>query len=410
MKLSDGALPIKSMGTVGLVLLWLAGAGTRMTILATPPVISQIHTELNLTETQVGVISGISPILFAVAAILGALLIAKTGAIKTLIVGLLITGFGSGLRGFVDTATVMYLATAVTGLGVALMQPALPCIVANWYPKHIVFATAIYVNGLLLGGEVVPIAITHTLLVPLLGSWREAYQFWGLASFLIALLFYIGVPKNNISVQQSGRGSKWWPDIRRANVWKLGLMMGCVNATYFATNFFIPRFLDEMGATSQTSSALIALNLGQIPASILLLATNSSLAKSRLPYLVSSLALLGALGMILLYKEQAIVPAAAIMGFFSAIVLILMLGLPSAVSQKHEVHRVSSLMLTVGYSCAVITPVLSGFLWDKTGHPESAFIPMMLCSMILFLYATTPIIASPINGDSEVELSSSSGE
>lgn len=410
MTLSESSSPMHRMGAAGLVLLWLAGAGTRLTILATPPVISQIHAELNLTETQVGVISGISPILFAAAAILGALLISKNGAIKTLIAGLVITGIGSGIRGYVDSAIAMYLATSITALGVAFMQPALPSIVANWYPKHIVFATAIYVNGLLFGGEVIPVAITNTVLVPWLGSWRGAYQFWGLASFLIAFLFYIGVPRNNASGQPLGSGAKWWPDFRRVNLWKLGLMMGCVNATYFATNFFIPRFLDEIGAASQTSLALIALNLGQIPASILLLMANTSLAKSRLPYLVSSVGLLGALVTMLLFQAQAIVPAAAIVGFFSAIVLILMLGLPSIVGQRDEVHRVSSLILTVGYSCAVITPVLSGFLWDQTGSPESAFFPMILCSIILFLCATRPIIDHSTNDDTVAKLSPTSGD
>jgi MFS transporter, CP family, cyanate transporter len=395
---------IEGMPWFGLVLLWLAGAGTRLTILATPPVISQIHAEMALTETQVGVISSIPPILFAVAAILGALLISKTGALKTLVAGLLITGIGSGLRGSVDTAMTMYLATSVTGLGVALMQPALPSIVANWYPKHIVFATAIYVNGMLLGGEVIPVAITDTLLVPWLGTWREAYQFWAVVSWLIAGLIYFGVSQKNAVTQQLGSRTKWWPDFRQKNVWKLGLMMGCVNATYFATNFFIPRFLDEIGAASQTSSALIALNLGQIPASILLLMASGSLAKSRMPYLLSSAGLLGALTMVVLYKAEVIVPAAAILGFFSAIVLILMLGLPSAVSQANEVHRVSSLMLTVGYACAVITPVVSGFLWDQTGHPESAFYPMMLCSVMLFLCATKPIINSPATYSMAVKL------
>lgn len=401
---------LEGMPWFGLVLLWLAGAGTRLTILATPPVISQIHAEMALTETQVGVISGIPPVLFAAAAILGALLISKTGALKTLVAGLLITGIGSGLRGSVDTAMSMYLATSVTGLGVALMQPALPSIVANWYPKHIVFATAIYVNGMLLGGEVIPVAITDILLVPWLGSWREAYQFWAVVSWLIAGLIYFGVHQKNATGEQLGSGTKWWPDFRQKKLWKLGLMMGCVNATYFATNFFIPRFLDEIGAASQTSSVLIALNLGQIPASILLLMASGSVAKSRMPYLLSSAGLFGALAMVVLYQAQVIVPAAAIVGFFSAIVLILMLGLPGAVSQANEVHRVSSLMLTVGYACSVITPVVSGFLWDQTGHPESVFYPMMLCSVMLFMCATKPIIDSPATDSMAVKLNETTGD
>lgn len=408
--LSKNFSSLERMPWFGLVLLWLAGAGTRLTILATPPVISQIHAEMALTETQVGVISGIPPILFAAAAVLGALLISKAGALKTLVAGLLITGIGSGLRGSVDTAMAMYLATSVTGLGVAFMQPALPSIVASWYPKNIVFATAIYVNGMLLGGEVIPVAITDTLLVPWLGSWREAYKFWGIVSWLIAGLIYFGVPQNNTAGQRLGSGAKWWPDFRQTNLWKLGLMMGCVNATYFSTNFFIPRFLDEIGAASQTPSALIVLNLGQIPASILLLMATGSVAKSRMPYLLSSVGLLGALAMVALYQAEAIVPAAAIVGFFSAIVLILMLGLPSLVSQANEVHRVSSLMLTIGYACAVITPVVSGFLWDQTGHPESAFYPMMVCSVMLFLCATKPIIDNTATNRMAVKLNKTTGD
>ena len=379
------------MGLSGLLLLWLAGAGTRLTILATPPVISDIHVELKLTETQVGVISGLPPVLFAAAAVLGALLISKTGAIKTLIAGLLISGVGSGLRGMTDTSTAMYLATAVTGLGVALMQPALPSIVSNWYPKHIILATAIYVNGLLVGGEVVPVAVTSTYLVPWLGSWREVYLFWAVISCTIAALLYMAAPNQVITGLVLGKGTKWWPDLRRIGLWKLGLMMGCVNAVYFTTNFFIPRFLEDIGAGSKISLTLIALNLGQIPASLLLLLATPSVAQSRLPYLIASMGLTGALLMVVLFRAQAIVPAAVIIGFFSALVLILMLGLPSVVSPVNEVHRVSSLMLMVGYSCAVITPVVSGVLWDHTGHPESAFIPVMLCSVVLFLCATRPI-------------------
>jgi len=258
------------------------------------------------------------------------------------------------------------------------MQPALPSIVSNWYPKHIILATAIYVNGLLVGGEVVPVAVTSTYLVPWLGSWREVYLFWAVISCTIAALLYMAAPNQVITGLVLGKGTKWWPDLRRIGLWKLGLMMGCVNAVYFTTNFFIPRFLEDIGAGSKISLTLIALNLGQIPASLLLLLATPSVAQSRLPYLIASMGLTGALLMVVLFRAQAIVPAAVIIGFFSALVLILMLGLPSVVSPVNEVHRVSSLMLMVGYSCAVITPVVSGVLWDHTGHPESAFIPVML--------------------------------
>ncbi|CDH24307.1 CynX/NimT family MFS transporter [Xenorhabdus bovienii] len=397
---------------VNLFLLWLAGAGMRLTILATPPIISDIHKELELTETQVGVISGLPAVLFAGAAILGALLIARTGAVKTLIIGLLITGLGSALRGAADDVIAMYATTILTGLGVAFMQPALPSIVKDWFPKHVVFATAIYINGLLLGGEVIPVSVTKSILLPMLGSWRLTYVFWAVVSIIIAILVYIAAPqtKNKIA-PLINKSAKWMPDWNNPLLWKLGLMMGCVNATYFATNFFIPRYLHETSFEDLTSSSLIALNLGQIPASIILMMAGTTVAKARYPYLLSGIGLVASLSGIMYFGTEYIVVLSAFIGFFSSIVLILMLGLPSMISEPHEVHRTTSLMLTVGYTCAVITPVISGLSWDISGNPSYVFLPMAVCSTILFIAAMKkPIVNKVEKGFGLTTISDISGD
>jgi CP family cyanate transporter-like MFS transporter len=51
------------------ILLWLAGTGLRMTILAVPPVIPMIRDDLALSATEIGVLTGIPAVLFAVAAV-----------------------------------------------------------------------------------------------------------------------------------------------------------------------------------------------------------------------------------------------------------------------------------------------------------------------------------------------------
>jgi hypothetical protein len=66
-------------------LLWLSGAGLRLTVLAIPPVIALIKQDLNLTETQVGVLTGLPIFLFALAAVPGSLLIAHLGAVAVLV-------------------------------------------------------------------------------------------------------------------------------------------------------------------------------------------------------------------------------------------------------------------------------------------------------------------------------------
>src|SRR5205823_14225110 len=116
-------------------LLWLAGAGLRLTVLAVPPVILLIAADLNLSGTEIGVLSGLPVILFGVAALPGSLLIARFGALRTLVAGLLVAGVASGLRGVMPNVLVLYAATIVMSAGIAIMQPALPPLVQEWMPK-----------------------------------------------------------------------------------------------------------------------------------------------------------------------------------------------------------------------------------------------------------------------------------
>src|SRR4051794_39960833 len=122
---------------LSIFLLWLAGVGSRITILAVPPVIPLIRSELGMSETQVGILTGLPPVLFACTAVLGSLLIVRFGALATLVAGLLATAAGSVLRGAAPEMFTLYAATIVTGVGVAVMHPPLPPLVRVWLPPRL---------------------------------------------------------------------------------------------------------------------------------------------------------------------------------------------------------------------------------------------------------------------------------
>src|ERR1700730_1120428 len=95
-------------------LLWLAGNGLRITILAVPPVVPLIHADLHMSETEVGILSSLPQVLFACAAVPGSLLNARFGALATLICGLLATALGSALRGAAPDVALLFAATILT--------------------------------------------------------------------------------------------------------------------------------------------------------------------------------------------------------------------------------------------------------------------------------------------------------
>jgi len=383
---SSGAPPAQAGVVVALLLLWLAGTALRLTILAVPPVIPLIHDGLKLNATQIGVLTGLPSLLFAFAAVPGSLLIAHLGVRAALVVGLAATAIGGALRGAIADVTWLYVMTIAMGAGVAVMQVTMPPAVRAWLPQRIAFATAVYTNGLLVG-EILPVALTLPLVLPLTGaSWQRGFVFWSVPVALITVLILALAPAPANGKTPALR-RRWWPDWHDPLIWRLGIMLGTVNATYFATNAFLPDYLRGNGDGAWISAALTGLNMGQVPASLLLLAFAHRLERKAWPYVGCGLLCLLATGGIVFGSGAWIVAAATVQGFANAAILILILALPPLLAAPDDVHRVTAAMFTISYSCAVIVPVISGLTWDMSGIAIAVFAPIALCGIILVVLA-----------------------
>jgi CP family cyanate transporter-like MFS transporter len=368
-----------------LLLLWLAGNGLRLTILAVPPVIPLIHDQLDMSATQIGVLTGLPSMLLAIAAVPGSLLIARLGLRSALVIGLVVTAVGGALRGALPDISWLYAMTIAMSAGVAIMQVTMPTAVRAWVPDRIGFATAVYTNGLLVG-EILPVALMIALVLPLVGgSWQWGFAFWSIPVAIIAILVMVLAPRQTSAATATRR--KWWPDWRNMLIWRLGIMLGTINSIYFATNAFLPDYLRSIGQGEWISASLTALNAGQLPASFILLAVAGRLERQAWPYVICGLLCLIATGGIVFSSGVWIVVSAAVVGFAAAAILILVLALPPLLSPPDDVHRVTAAMFTISYSCAVIVPVVSGALWDFCGIACTAFLPMALCGILLVILA-----------------------
>jgi CP family cyanate transporter-like MFS transporter len=371
----------------GLVLLWLAGAALRLTILAVPPVIPLIHDDLALNATQIGILTGLPSLLFAVAAVPGSLLIARLGVTTAMVVGLALNGIGGAARGAVADLGWLYATTIAMSAGVAIMQVTMPPAVRAWVPGRIGFATAVYTNGLLIG-ELLPVATTLPLILPMVGSWQWALAFWSAPVGLIAALVVALAPRpaapNALAIAARQR---WWPDWSSPLIWRLGIMLGTVNAMYFTTNAFLPDYLNAHGQGPWISAALTGLNGGQLPASFLLLIYASRIELKAWPYVVCGLMCAGGTVGVVFGSGMVVVAATSLIGFAAAAILVLVLALPPLLAQPGDVHRVTAAMFTISYSCAVIVPVISGLAWDLSGIAGLAFVPIVLAGLLLAVLA-----------------------
>ena len=88
----------------------------RIPLLAVPPVIPLIHDDLHMTETQVGLLVGLPLMMFALAAVPGSLLIARTGAVRIAMAGLFVIALASAARAAAFDIWTLYAATIADGL------------------------------------------------------------------------------------------------------------------------------------------------------------------------------------------------------------------------------------------------------------------------------------------------------
>jgi len=84
-----------------------------------------------------------------------------------------------------------------------------------------------------------------------------------------------------------------------------------------------------------------------------------------------------------------IVVWSGLLGFVTAVTLILALSLPSVLSAPDDVHRTSAGMFTISYSLAMALSVIGGWLWDVTRSPLAGFAPVALCGLLIVALAST---------------------
>jgi len=263
---------------------------------------------------------------------------------------------------------------------VAVSQPAFPTLVREWFPTRIALATAVFSNGVLIG-ETIPTVLTSPFGVMQVahGDWRWALPVWSvcvLASGAAIVLFAPARPAHAV-----GR-ARWWPSWMQGQTVRIGLVMGMASTVYFASNAYIPDFLDQSGRHALITPTLAVLNASQLltaPA----VALWDELLTGRAGFLGSAgLLIVSQVGLVLA-PGALVVVFAFLLGFSAALGFIVVLTLPPRLAGPGDVHRMSAGIFTIQYACAFVIPLIAGALWDATGISQLAFVPGMICAGVM---------------------------
>ncbi|MGN8159312.1 MFS transporter [Salinisphaera sp. SWV1] len=362
-----------------LVLLWLTGMTMRAPILVAAPLGPRIAEALSLNQTGVGALTTLPVLALGLGAVPAAWLIARFGARNALMLAVILTGVASAARGVAPDAGILLIATAATGLGIAIMQPALPALVARWCPGFVALGATVYLNGMMVG-EFVGAGLTLPGLLPAVGgSWRAAL--FALSIPIVVLAPFLRIPRlhgERPTLDQVAR----WPDWRDARVWRFGGLLGLTASTFFGLNAYMGAILASKHLASHIDLVLAIFNAVQLFVSLLLMATiRRLLALPRLLFATVVLHIAG-LAVVMASDSLWLIGGVVAISLASAVQLIALTSLPALILTPARAGAVAAGMFAVGYVLAFIVPLLAGSLVDASGTTASALYCLLGLNML----------------------------
>jgi len=359
----------------------LIAANLRGPITGIGPVLDQIINSFQLTASQAGMLTTLPLLAFAIASPMATTLAKKQGLEISLFIALLLIGLGLSTR-LVDSVIVLYIGTAVVGVGIAIGNVLLPSLIKRDFPHKVAVMTSAYVlsMGVFAGSY-------SALLIPLAAykdlGWQVALACYGLIT-LFSLIIWLPQLKQHTKptkdlTQSHTKGKIWHHPI----AWHVTLCLGLNSFFTYVMIAWLPNILMEGGHSAQQAGVFHgAFQMASAVPGIILIPLLSKLKDQRI--LALSLAILGficALG--LLYFPHFAFIWSTTLGFCAGAIFIL--GLSYISLRTHHSGQAASLSgmaQCVGYLLAAIGPMFAGALHS---HFDSWGPVLWLCALTSLL-------------------------
>jgi CP family cyanate transporter-like MFS transporter len=359
----NSILPTRSLFSSIILILGivLIAANLRGPITGIGPVLDQVIDSFQLTSSQAGMLTTLPLLAFAIASPMATSLAKRQGLEISLFIALVLIGFGLGTR-LIDSVIILYLGTAVIGVGIAIGNVLLPSLIKRDFPHKVAVMTSAYVLAMgLFGGSysalIIPLAIYQDI------GWKIALASYGLIT-LFSLIVWLPQLKLHTKptkdLTQSYTKGKIW---HHAIAWHVTFCLGLNSFFTYIIIAWLPNILMEGGHDAQQAGVFHgAFQIASAAPGIILIPLLSKLKDQRI--LALFLAILGFLCSLgLLYLPNFAFMWSITLGFCSGAIFIL--GLSYISLRTHDSRQAASLSgmaQCIGYLLAAIGPMFAGGL------------------------------------------------
>ncbi|WP_040285363.1 CynX/NimT family MFS transporter [Sporosarcina koreensis] len=382
--------PSSAKRTLLLIAIIIIGFNLRPAITSVGPLLGTIRDELGLSNWSAGLITSLPLIAFAAMSTVAARLGNRFGNMRMILTGLILLTVGIIIRSVAYTP-LLFIGTAMIGLGIALMNVLLPAFIKEKFPGKVgrmtsIYSTAMCIFAAAASGVSIPLASGAGL------GWELSLGSWVLLSAAGAVLWIVvmrredPVPEDEMKVFVARKQKGLFGSML---AWQVTLFMGLQSFGFYTLVSWLPQILTDYGFTPSAAGWVLSIaQMVSIPSTFIapLLAEKFS-HQSGIAGAAGLMYALGYGGLLLGGSHAFLIVSSMLIGLASGATISLSLAfLGMRARDGRQAGQLSGMAQSIGYLLAATGPIAIGLIYDMTG---SWTIPLaVLTGMCLLLTAS----------------------
>jgi MFS transporter, CP family, cyanate transporter len=394
---ANRAFPWLPRTWVLIVALIAVAANLRPALAGVPPLVPEIQAELHLSNAWLGVLTLLPVLCMGIFAPVAHWASTIWGSAPVVMAATVLLTIGSAMRLAGSNVVVLYAATLVIGIGIAVVGTLLPRLVKTLFPpERVGLVTGVYMLAIMLGATIG--AGMSEPLAQLLGSWEESLASWSLLGVLglvawAPLALVVWRHRAQVTALSVGTALPW----RSFTAWLIAAYLVTQSFAFYSTLAWMAPSYVKLGWEADDAGYLLAeFTAVQIVAGLLMPVVSDRVHDLRLLLIPATVA--AGIGLVGIGVAPTAAPWfwAALIGFGqgSAFALALVLLVRFAAT-PHASGGLSAMGFLVGYGIASVGPLAMGALRDATGGFEAVWIVLaaLMLPQLLICVALRPGLA-----------------
>jgi CP family cyanate transporter-like MFS transporter len=363
------------------VIAFIVGLNLRPILASVGPLFSVLQREAGLTATQFSLLTSLPVAMMGLAALCGPWLLARVGAVRGIMFGLLILLVACLLRGFSASPASLMGTALLGGASIGTIQALMPALIKKEYAQMASTVMSLFSTGIMAGA-----AVAAASAEPLF-SWltlKPALAMAGLLA-LLALILWLTLVKH----PQEEKTAHETVTLSSSRTGLLLLFFGVGTGAYTLVLAWLPPFYIQAGWSARSSGYMLAwLTLTEVVAGFAVSALIGKFPDRRVPLIAVLLLLLA--GLLCLVFAPGTTPVLSTLLLGTGIGALFPLSLIVTFDHARTPAQAGKLLSKVqggGYMIAALMPLIAGVVSDSAVSLTSAWLVMSAGVILLIVIA-----------------------